>query len=36
MRLDLRNIIHVPEASKPFRFQMDLSDLEFYGKHLIT
>ena len=36
MRLDLRNIIHVPEASKPFRFQMDLSDLEFYGNHLIT
>ena len=36
MRLDLRNIIHVPEATKPFRFQMDLSDLEFYGKHLIT
>ena len=36
MRLDLRNIIHVPDASKPFRFQMDLSDLEFYGKHLIT
>ena len=36
MRLHLRNIIHVPEASKPFRFQMDLSDLEFYGKHLIT
>jgi len=36
MRLDLRDIIHVPEASKPFRFQLDLSDLEFYGKHLIT
>ncbi len=36
MRLDLRNIIHVPEAKKPFQFQMDLSDLEFYGKHLIT
>ena len=36
MRLDLRNIIHVPEATKPFQFQMDLSDLEFYGKHLIT
>ena len=36
MRLDLREIIHVPEASKPFRFQLDLSDLEFYGKHLIT
>ena len=36
MRLDLRNIIHVPEASKSFQFQMDLSALEFYGKHLIT
>ena len=36
MRLDLREIIHVPEASKPFRFQLDLSDLEFYGKHLIS
>lgn len=36
MRLDLRDIIHVPDASKPFRFQLDLSDLEFYGKHLIT
>ena len=36
MRLDLRDIIHVPEASKPFRFQLDLSDLEFYGKHLIS
>ena len=36
MRLDLREIIHVPDASKPFRFQMDLSQLEFYGKHLIT
>ena len=36
MRLDLKNIIHVPNASAPFRFQMDLSELEFYGKHLIT
>lgn len=36
MRLDLKNIIHVPEASVPFRFQKDLSDLEFYGEHLIT
>lgn len=36
MRLDLKNIIHVPEASKSFQFQMDLSELEFYGKHLIT
>lgn len=31
MRLDLRDIIHTPGASLPFEFQMDLSDLEFYG-----
>lgn len=36
MRLDLRNIIHVPDAVKPFQFQMDLSNMDFYGKHLIT
>ncbi len=36
MRLDLRNIIHVPDATKPFHFEMDLSDVDFYGKHLIT
>lgn len=36
MRLDLKNIIHVPEASVPFHFQKDLSNLEFYGEHLIT
>lgn len=36
MRLDLKNIIHVPEASVSFQFQKDLSDLEFYGEHLIT
>ena len=36
MRLDLKNIIHVPEASVPFLYQKDLSDLEFYGEHLIT
>ena len=31
MRLDLRDIIHVPDARKDFRFQLDLSALEFYG-----
>lgn len=36
MRLDLRNIIHVPDAAKPFHFEMDLSTMDFYGKHLIT
>ena len=36
MRLDLRDIIHVPDAEKPFRLQLDLSDLEFYGNTPIT
>jgi len=31
MRLNLREIIHTPGASLPFEFQMDLSDLDFYG-----
>ena len=30
MRLDLKDIIHVPGASKDFQFQLDLSQLEFY------
>ena len=32
MRLDLRTIIHTPDAKKSFQFQLDLSDLDFYGK----
>ena len=36
MRLNLRDIIHVPGASLPFEFQMDLSDVEFYGERPIT
>ena len=36
MRLDLRTIINVPDASKPFRFQVDLSDLDFFGNKPIT
>ena len=36
MRLDLRKIIHVPGASAPFEFQMDLTDLEFFGARPIT
>ncbi len=36
MRLDLREIIHTPDASKSFRFQVDLSGLEFYGRRPIT
>ena len=31
MRLDLRSIIHVPGASLPFQFQLDLSGMDFYG-----
>ena len=31
MRLDLREILHVPGASLPFESQMDLSELDFYG-----
>jgi len=31
MRLDLRPILHVPGASAPFEFQLDLSGLDFYG-----
>ena len=32
MRLDLRPIIHAPGASLPFRFELDLSGLDFYGE----
>ena len=32
MRLDLRDIIHVPGAVKPFSFSFDLSDMDFYGQ----
>lgn len=35
MRLDLRDIIHVPDAGKTFRFQLDLSDQDFYGSRPI-
>ena len=31
MRLNLQEIIHVPGASLPFQFQLDLSQLDFYG-----
>ena len=31
MRLDLRDIIHTPDAKKSFQLQVDLSDLDFYG-----
>ncbi len=36
MRLDLRNVIHVPGAVLPFEFQLDLSNREFYGQKPIS
>ena len=36
MRLDLRDIIHIPDARKEFQFQLDLSQLDFYGSHPIA
>ncbi|RKI67637.1 DUF177 domain-containing protein [bacterium 1xD42-67] len=35
MRLDLRDIIHVPDAKKTFQFQLDLSEVDFYGSRPI-
>ena len=35
MRLDLRDIIHTPDASKFFRIELDLSQLDFYGEQPI-
>ena len=35
MRLDLKNIIHVPGGVCPFSYELDLSDLEFGGAHPI-
>ena len=32
MRLDLKKVIHMPDSEKSFEFQLDLSDLEFYGE----
>lgn len=32
MRLDLRDIIHVPGGVKNFDFSLDLSELDFYGE----
>ena len=32
MRLELKDIIHVPDAKKSFSFQMDLSDMDLYGR----
>ena len=36
MRLDLREIILVPDAEKSFQCQVDLSDLDFYGRKPIV
>ena len=36
MRLNLKDIIHVPGASVPFDVQMDLSDLKFGGEAPIS
>ena len=36
MRLDLSKVIHVPDAQAAFQVQMDLSDLDFYGKRPIA
>lgn len=33
MRLDLRDIIHIPGARKDFSFELDLSGFKFYGEH---
>jgi len=36
MRLDLRDIINTPDAEMPFRLEVDLSDLDFFGNRPIT
>lgn len=36
MRLELREIIHVPDAKRTFQFQLDLSDVDFYGSRPIV
>jgi len=36
MRLDLRDVIHNPDAKKDFQLQVDLSDLDFYGDKSIV
>ena len=36
MRLDLRDIIHIPDAKKTFQYQLDLSQEDFYGTRPIV
>lgn len=33
MRLDLRDIIHIPGARKEFSYELDLGGFRFYGEH---
>ncbi len=33
MRIDLKDIIQRPGAEKAFQFELDLSEMEFYGTH---
>jgi len=35
MLLELKEIIHVPDAKKTFQMQLDLSELDFYGRRPI-
>ena len=35
MLLELKDIIHVPDAKKTFQIQLDLSELDFFGQHPI-
>jgi uncharacterized protein len=36
MRIDLKEIIHVPGASIPFDFSLELSDMDWNGSHPIV
>ena len=36
MRLNLQQIMHVPGASIPFAFQLDLSQEAFFGEYPIS
>lgn len=36
MRLELQDIIHTPNASRAFRYELDLSGLDFYGRRPIV
>ena len=36
MRLNLREIIHVPGAAVPFDFTLDLTQEDFFGEQPIT